>query len=355
MKRKIIRAGIWSVAIIGSLFLIVGKLQSNKAANAAKAELVQQTHAAVLVKTDTVTAEPLVLHFEANGIFQPNKILDFAAESSGRIASLKADLGSAVRQGQLLAVLDNEQVNNDVELSANNRAKLQSDLARYDSAYKNGGITFQQLQDLRLQATQANTQLDIQQRKLRDSYLKAPISGIIQSKFVEKGGYVSPGTKLFQIVDISTLKLRINVPEYQVVKLRLNDKVPVSSDVFPDKQLFATVRYIAPMGDASLNFPVELELRNIDGNAIRAGMYGRATFRFEENREVMLVPRTAFIGSVNSNEVYVARDGKAVLRKVKAGRILGEQVEVLEGLQAGEQVISSGQINLQDGSSIITQ
>lgn len=355
MKRKLVKAGIWSVAILGSLFLVIGKLQSNKASNAAKTELVQQTHSSVMVSTDSVKLQPMVIDFEANGIFQPNKLLDFAAESNGRISSLKVDIGSYVRQGQLLAVLDNEQVNNDVQISANNRAKLQNDLARYDSAYQNGGITYQQLQDLKLQATQSNTQLAIQQRKLRDSYLKAPISGIIQSKFVEKGAYVQPGTKMFQIVDISKLKLRINVPEYQVVKLKVKDKVPVMSDVFPDKQLYATVSYIAPMGDASLNFPVELELTNINGNAIRAGMYGRAKFRFAENNPALLIPRTAFVGSVNSNEVYVASNGKAELRKVKPGRILGEQVEILEGLKEGEQVISGGQINLKNGTAIIIQ
>lgn len=355
MKNKVFKAIIWALAILGGFFLIFRQLNKNKVANKAKTDLVQQTNASVLVSTDTAKMAPLVIDFEANGIFQPNKVLDFASEVSGRIAELKVDIGSTVHQGQLLAVLDNEQLNNEVLLSSNTKAKLESDLARYDSAYQNGGITFQQLQDLRLQAKQAGTQVNIQSRKLRDSYMKAPINGIIQTKYTEKGAYVQPATKIFQIVDISKLKLRINVPEYQVVKLKLKDKVPVHSDVFPDKQLYAIVSYIAPMGDASLNFPVELELNNIGGNAIRGGMYGRAKFRFSENRDALLVPRTAFVGSVGSNEVYVAVNGKAEMRIVKAGRILGEKVEILEGIKPGEAVITSGQINLQNGSAITIQ
>ena len=355
MKNKVVKLIIWGAAITGGLFLIFRQLNKNKESNKAKTELVQQTNPSVLVNTDTANLAPLTIDFEANGIYQPNRVLDFASEVSGRISDLKVDLGSQVHQGQLLAVLDNEQLNNEVQLSANTKAKLESDLSRYDSAYQNGGITFQQLQDLRLQAKQASTQVNIQQRKLRDSYLKAPINGIVQTKYAEKGSYLSPGTKILQIVDISKLKLRINVPEYQVVKLKLKDKVPVFTDVFPDKQLYATVSYIAPMGDASLNFPVELELNNIGGNAIRGGMYGRAKFRFSENRNALLVPRTAFVGSVGSNEIYVASNGKAELRKVKAGRILGEKVEILEGINPGEAVITSGQINLQNGSVITIQ
>ena len=69
----------------------------------------------------------------------------------------------------------------------------------------------------------------------------------------------------------------------------------------------------------------------------------------------MLIPRTAFVGGVNSNQVYVKENGSARLRKVVAGRIYGEQVEIREGLNEGETVITSGQINLVDGAKVTVQ
>jgi hypothetical protein len=81
-------------------------------------------------------------------------------------------------------------------------------------------------------------------------------------------------------------------------------------------------------------------------------MYGTAHFVFAQQAPAILIPRAAFVGSVSSNEIFTVNAGKAALRKVVAGRIFGDKVEVLEGLAAGEQVIITGQINLVNGSPV---
>ncbi|HSU51274.1 MAG TPA: hypothetical protein VLJ41_11805, partial [Segetibacter sp.] len=98
-----------------------------------------------------------------------------------------------------------------------------------------------------------------------------------------------------------------------------------------------------------------IEIANNAGKQLKAGMYGTAIFNFPNQASSIIVPRNAFVGSVNSSQVFVVDSNNiARLRKVIAGRIIGDQVEVLQGLNEGDIVITSGQINLVDGSKVAT-
>jgi len=101
---------------------------------------------------------------------------------------------------------------------------------------------------------------------------------------------------------------------------------------------------------------VEIEVSNPEPNTIRAGMYATASFKFPTQEAQIAVPRSAFVGGVSSNQLFVLENGDtARLKTVVAGRVVGEQVEVISGLNEGEVVITSGQINLVDGSKVAPQ
>ncbi|HEU4471919.1 MAG TPA: efflux RND transporter periplasmic adaptor subunit, partial [Flavisolibacter sp.] len=135
--------------------------------------------------------------------------------------------------------------------------------------------------------------------------------------------------------------------------LKTGDKVNVKASVFPEKNFGGTVSFIAPKADASLNFPVEIEIASNPAGQLKAGMYGTAIFELPGQQPSILVPRSAFVGSVSSNQLFVIDNGNtARTRKVISGRVLGDQVEILDGLREGEVVITSGQINLTDGSRV---
>jgi len=188
--------------------------------------------------------------------------------------------------------------------------------------------------------------------KVSDANLRASINGIINKRMIEPGSVLAAGTKLFEIVDVSTLTLDVAVTEAQVANLKIGDTVTVAASVMPDKKFRGKISFIAAKADESLNFPVKIEVANNDKAAVKAGMYGNASFVFPQQEPVTLIPRSAFVGGVASNEVFIAQSGKAVLRKVVSGRIFGEQVEVIQGLAEGEEIITTGQINLVNGSAI---
>ncbi len=349
MKKIIITLAVLVLAGAG----IAKVLSDNKAGNQARIDVVSKASGVVPVKIFTVGKETVKLDFVANGNFIPNQDLKFMSEVSGRITAIMVREGSRVQKGQILARVEDKYLTLDVKTAKEAFEKLKLDKERFENSLKTGGVTQAQVDDITLQLRNAEIRLDQAEKKLEDAAVIAPISGVINKKHIELGAYVSPGTALFDIVDVSSLKLVVSVDEKRVVLLRDGNQVDINVPVFPDKSFTGTISFIAAKADASLNFPVEIRVNNAHGQVIKAGMYANATFRFKEEAPILSVPRNAFVGSVNSQQVYVLNTGNTVsLRKVTPGSVFGQTVEILNGLEEGEKVVVSGQINLNDGSEV---
>jgi RND family efflux transporter MFP subunit len=350
MKRGIITALVIILAIAG----IVLVLTNNKKKNAAKTAIVAQGSGAISVRTAVIQKQAINLDFSANGTFAPNQELNFLSENAGRVTKIYVEEGDRVTKGQSLARVDAEILNTDKETAEANLQNAIRDEARYSSSFKTGGVTQQQLDQARLLVQYAKLRLQSTQRRVSDANIKSPINGIVNKKYIEVGAFVNAqGTQMFELVDVSKLKLKVSVNESQVANLKVGDQVQIKSNVFPTDDYVGKITFIAAKADASLNFPIEIMVENNKKNTIKAGMYGTAIFKFPGQAPSLTIPRGSFVGSVSSNQIFVLGEGnKAVLRKVVAGRILGENVEILDGLKEGETVIISGQINLIDGTPV---
>lgn len=350
MKRIIIAVLIIIVAG-GGIALV---LSNNKKKNAAKTAIVAAGGGAVSVRTATIKKAPIDLDFSVNGTFAPNQELNFLSENAGRVTKIFVEEGSRVSKGQVLARIDAEIINTDKETAEANLQNAIRDEARYASSFKTGGVTQQQLDQAKLAVENARLRLQSAARRVSDANIKSPINGIVNKKYIEVGAFVNAqGTQMFELVDVSKLKLKVNVNESQVASLKIGDKVQIKSNVFPADDYTGTITFIAAKADNSLNFPIEIQVENNGKHDIKAGMYGTAIFKFPKQAPILTIPRGSFVGSVSSNQIFVLENGNtARLRKVIAGRIIGDNVEVIQGLQEGETVITSGQINLVDGSAV---
>jgi RND family efflux transporter MFP subunit len=353
-KKKIIRAGITIGVLIGVLVLIGSVLANNKKKNAEKTAVVAQTTGGdVAVRVSAVQKQSIELDFSANGNFAPAQQMNFASENSGRVTRVLVDEGSYVRRGQTLVIIKTDVLSIDLETAQAAYQNALRDKQRYENAFQTGGVTQQQLDQAKLTLENAAARVAQARIRVSDANIKSSINGIVNKRYIEPGAVVNPGTQLFELVDVSRLKLAITVNETQVAALKVGDKVDVKASVFPDKNYGGTISFIAPKADASLNFPVEIEIASNPGNQLKAGMYGTAVFSFGNTTPVITIPRSAFVGSVSTNQVFVVENGNtARLRNVISGRVLGDKVEILQGLNEGESIITSGQINLADGSKI---
>ena len=132
-------------------------------------------------------------------------------------------------------------------------------MERYESSYKTGGVTQQQLDQASLATRNAAARLTQAKIKIGDANVRAPFNGIINKKFIEQGAYVSPGNQLFEIVDVSKLKLAVTVNESQVALLKVGGAVKVLTNVFPGQSFAGKITFIAPQADNTLNFRLKLK------------------------------------------------------------------------------------------------
>lgn len=346
MKRAII-----SVIVIGAILAgIVYTLKNNKKKNEEVTAAAAVTNAEVAVRVDSITSKLVDLTYSANGTFEPKQEVTVSAQASGRVVRVLVAEGARVSVGQTLAIVEGDKA----DVTVANAQAVYDDAAanvqRFESALASGGVTQQQVDQVKLQFENAKNNLRNAKLVAGDVTIKTSVAGIVNARKIEPGTYVSPGTPAFDIVNINTLKLRVNVDEKNVAAIRVGQSVDVTISVLPDKVLSGKVTFIAPKSDGSLNFPVEIEVAN-PSNELRAGMYGTASFG-SQSGSVLVAPRSAFVGSVSDNKVFVARDGKAVAAKVVSGRNFGDNIEILSGLQAGDRVIVSGQINVFDQTPI---
>jgi RND family efflux transporter MFP subunit len=346
-KVTYIIVGIVAIALIAFI------LTNNKKKNEAETAIVSAKSASVAVRVDTVAMENISAGFIANGNFEPSQKLQFSAENSGRVKRVLVEEGSNVKIGQVLAVIEGDKLSVDMQSANVAYQTALADSERYQNAFATGGVTRQQLDQSKLALANAKARLDQARINYGDATIRSSINGVVNKKLIEPGSVVNSGTPLFELVNVSKLKLRVTVSEQQVSELKVGSVVPVKASVFPDKEFSGKVSFIAPLADASLNFPVDIEITN-PGNEIKAGMYGTASFGANDSQKksLLVIPRTAFVGSVNSNQVFVVQNEVANLKKIVAGRVFGDKVEVLSGLQEGEIVVTSGQINLSDGTKI---
>lgn len=349
MKKTLIYIVIAAV-LVG---LAAYKISSNKSKQEAEVAEVAKEVDKINVNVVTVQYESINTDYTANGTFLPKAETNLSSEISGKVVSVLVKEGSRVGAGQVVATIKKDAIEVDMSQAQNNLQNAIIDNQRYENAFKTGGVTKQQLDNSRLQLKNAQAAVRAQSVRVNNAAVRAGISGTINKRMVEPGAVVSPGTPMFEIVNINSLKLSVLVDESQVGKIQLGQQVAINVNVLPEDSFSGRITFIAPKSDASLNFPVEIEVPN-KGN-LKAGMYATAVFKTNhgaETQNMLTVPAEAFVNGVSSGQLFVVSNGTAKLIKVTTGKVYGDKVQILSGLNGGEQVITSGQINLDNGSKI---
>ena len=340
--------------------LMAFRLYSNKQKNAEEVAIVAQKEAQVAVRAAKVTEEKVADLFTANGTFVAEQDLNVSSEMGGQVIKIYVKEGDFVRAGQVLAQTKADRTNVQLDNAKAALETAKSDLKRFESAFQTGGVTAQQLEQARLQLKNAQANYNSAAIASGDTAIRSKINGIVTSKEVEEGTLVAAGQTLFNVVNIDNLKLKITVDESQVGQVKVGDVVKIKPSTSTEL-VEGKITFIAPKSNSTLKFPVEILVANKD-KKLKAGMYATAQLGSDaQSSTVLVVPHSAFVGSVSQNKIFKIINGKnaegedilqAQEITVKSGRNFGDKVEIISGLTAGEKVIISGQINIDNGTSV---
>lgn len=340
------------VIVLAAAAAIVFTLMNNKKKAAEKLKTSNDFSTKIPVNILSVTEKEIKNSLSLVGVINPFKEVNIASEVPGRIRSVSFKEGDFKGQGSTLVVLDSELKNIAVETAENNYNKAKQDLERYQQLVKEDAATQSQLEQYLYAFNNAQLALNTAYRNVKDTRISAPMGGIINTKSIEVGSYVAPGTIIANMVDISKLKVKVNVPETEVFRLKVGDNVVVTTDIYPDEQFDGKISVIAPKGDEAHTYPVEIIISNSKKTPLKAGMFAKIDFSTIKGRTSVAIPREAIVGSIKDAQVYVIENNVARLRKVEIGLESDRDVEVKSGLNVGELLVTTGQNNLKDGVEV---
>lgn len=279
------------------------------------------------------------------------------SETSGRVVKVLAEVGEYKQAGAVLVEVDSE-----LKVAAFKAAevayeKAKKDLARYEALYKEGSIPDAQVEQARWSFQSAEAGFIVARRQLADTRITTPIAGVVTARFVNLGTMVMgapQATQIANVVDLSRLKVKVNVAERDVFKLHPGDRAEVVTDVFPGTVFAGSVFTVSSKGDDAHTYAVEVVVKD-PGQKLKAGMFARATFRPKSVGTSVQIPRRAIVGSIQDPKVYVVKNGSALLRSVVVTREAGMMVALAQGVEEGDSVVVDGQNNLTDNVAVVVR
>jgi len=202
------------------------------------------------------------------------------------------------------------------------------------------------------QIRQAEATVKLAEINLKNATIRAPISGIISKRFLDRGAFVTTTTPLIRIVAMDVVKVVVHVVEGELAQIRTGSNAEIRVDTYPDELFRGSVVRISPTVDPqSRAAELEIQVDNHD-HRLKPGMFARANLIVQRRDGVLLLSKDSLLRQKGTSRVFVHDKGKASIREVRLG-LEGEQyVEVLRGLQEGDEIIVAGQYELTDGMPV---
>lgn len=334
--------------VIVALVLIIWLTRGNRTEAPSTTAITTEVPVSVIV----VERQKLASNISLVGTINANNDVNVVSETQGVVKEIHVKVGQIVTAGKVLAKVDDEIQRSNLATAEINYQKAQRDFERSETLYQENSISPAQLDAARLALKAAENQQDIARRQLENTQVKSPISGTVNARFVNVGTMVQPGMPAANIVDIGTLKVRVNVPESDAFQLKAGDVVVITTDVYPGEKFSGKVDNIAAKADEAHTYAVEIVLPNSEKFPLKAGMFARIDFTSIAPTDALVIPRQTLIGSIKDAQVYQVQNGIAYLRKIVIGKQSNEYLEVLDGLSLGDTIVISGQNNLVDRSKV---
>lgn len=271
---------------------------------------------------------------------------NIAPQSPVRIVKINVEIGDYVKAGQIVAEMDQIQLQQAELQMKNNEIEYQ----RLQSLYDAGGLSKSDLDAIELSYKVSKTTYE---NLLENTILRSPVDGVISARNYDEGDMYS-ANPIYVVEQITPVKLLVGISESDYTKVKKGDQVDITVDAFPGRTFKGKINMIYPTIDASTHtFTVEIIVPNKD-RLLRPGMYARVTVLFGINHNVV-VPDEAVVKQTGSGDrfVYILNDDNTVTyQKIIPGRRMNAEYEVLEGLSDSVKVVTEGQIRLKDGIKV---
>lgn len=339
----------------------------------------------VPVEVVPVSQRSISASYTGTATLEPESEAQVAAKISGVLLSLKVEEGDQVKAGQVLATLDDENPRLNLVKAQASLRKLENDYGRAKEMFERKLLSVEQNDKIRYDLETQRATFQLAKLELSYTQILAPISGVISRRLVKVGNFIQINQALFQIDNFDPLLAVLNVPERELNTLDVDQRVQMSVDSINGQVFQGSIERISPVVDAATGtFRVTCEFRDKSGR-LKSGMFGRLKVIYAEHENVPTIPRSALIEEDGETAVFIVVAGSSV--EVKDGKLTAtavaeakksadgkvkvttpawvakrhvikvgygdpNYVEVLEGLNDGDRVITLGRSAVRDGTAV---
>lgn len=307
------------------------------------------------VETVTMVSGDFDDYIRLSGTVEAIDDATISSESSGRILSI-SNRGDLVRSGEVIARLDDRVIRAQYDASTTAYELAEDTFNRLESLYADSIISTQDFRNARAQRDQAKAQLELTNKQLLDSQIGAPFNGRIEERFVRSGELVNPGQPVVRLVNTEYIRIIAGIPERFSGEITEESEVEVNIRALGIDPIVSRIAYSGNVIDPDTRtYTIEVELNNTEG-IIKPDMVVELQVKRSTLQNVLIIPRTAVLRDEEGASVFISRTENGVkyaeLVSVTAGMSSGAVIQILSGLEEGDEVVVSGMRSLSIGDQL---
>lgn len=328
-------------------------------------ETVVEEKKARSVEVTTVGKTEIASEFAYTGRAAAAKTVAVIPMVPGKVMDFYYEVGDSVNEGAVLFQVDTTDLYNNLRSLEANYKAAELGVNNAKTAYENNELLYKEEIISKAEFDQikyayesaaANlevlqVQMDTLNKSISDCAVKAPMTGVIASRSVERGAMAAQTSPAYVVMDLATIKVEVGVSEQTVNSIQVGDEVEVLITSISQEPLKGLVATVAPSVGQTGTYAVTVELDNAEG-IIKAGMMAEVNFTAEKAEDAIVLPRNAVIEKDDEVYVYIVEEGTAKKVLVETGIDTGESIEIVSGLQDGDDVVTKGQTYISDGEAV---
>jgi len=304
------------------------------------------------VEVTQIQPSEIGIELQRLGSVKAKRTVNIVNQEEGIIKQMPFFEGDEVSKNQLLVRLDDDLINAQLQKAAVSRKKVALDLQRLKDLHAQQLSTEEQISHAETALAVAEADEKLQQTRLSYTKITAPFDAIISQRLLEPGNAAPRYTSLLTIYDPASLYIEVEVSELLLNQYTVDDELTVSIDAIGEQSYRGRISRIHPLVDSDTRTgTMEIELTPVPRGA-RPGQLVSVELRSVEKPRLLL-PFKALRRDKQGEFVYLLKDNKAQVQRVKAGVYINERVEILEGLQNGDYVITKGFLDIKPGKSVV--
>jgi membrane fusion protein, multidrug efflux system len=288
----------------------------------------------------------------STGTLRPDEEVDLSFETSGKIISIKFTEGTRVKKGDLLAKINDRQLQAQLEKLLAQKKLTEAKEFRERSLLEKDAISQESYDQIVTELQTIEADINLFQARISETELRAPFDGIIGLRYLSEGSYATPATKIARLIKISPLKIEFSIPEKYASEIKIG--YPVTFVVVGINNSFnASVYAVDPKIDVDTRNLVLRALYPNSREELKSGAFASITLLLSQIENAVSIPTEALIPEMEGEKVFIYKSGKASTVKVQTGLRTESRIQITSGLNFGDTLLTTGILQLRQNLPVV--